>query len=163
MTITSLHRTAVDIGNILGSIVSRKFARRPRARVVARRDGHRTGPILEALEPRIALTASTTTGLHALADAAAGQAPRPALLARIEKVAAAAYVWGLPAEFMYRFANYNELVTAPVNTFAYSMVPAAWNNAATNAGDSSVLYINGELNLTRGALVYTIPPTNADY
>ncbi len=118
MTIASLHRTALNIGNILGSIVSRKFASRPRDWVVARRDVHWTGSILEALEPRIALAASTTTGLYALADAAASQAPRPASLARIEKVAAAAYVWGLPAEFMYRFANYNELVTAPVNTFA---------------------------------------------
>ncbi len=163
MTITRWYRTALNVGNILGSIVSRKFASRPRDRVVVRRDVPWTGSILEALEPRIALAASTTTGLYALADAAASQAPRPALLARIEKVAAAAYVWGLPAEFMYRFANYNELVTAPVNTLAYSMEPAAWNNAATNAGDSSVLYINAELNLTRGALVYTIPPTNADY
>src|SRR4051794_9236848 len=84
-------------------------------------------------------------------------------LAKIQKLAELAYVWGLPAEFVYRFSNYNQLVTAPINTSAYAPAPAAWNNDATNAGDSSVLYINAELNLTRTALVYTIPPTNADF
>ena len=37
--------------------------------------------------------------------------------ARIEKLAEAAYIWGVAPEFIYRFSKYNELVTAPVNTF----------------------------------------------
>jgi hypothetical protein len=32
--------------------------------------------------------------------------------ATIQKLAEHAYVWGSPPEFVYRFANYNELVTA---------------------------------------------------
>ena len=81
----------------------------------------------------------------------------------IKDLSAAAYTWSLPAEFMYRFTKYNELVTAPINTLIYSSNPAAWNNAATNAGNSSVLYINCELDLTNQDLVYTIPATNKTY
>ena len=73
------------------------------------------------------------------------------------------YIWSLPAEFMYRFAKYNELVTAPANQLAYEAFPAAWNNQATNAGDSSVFYVNGNLDLTSQQLVLTIPATNPDY
>ena len=40
--------------------------------------------------------------------------------AKIQKLAADAYIWGVAPEFVYRFANYNELVTAPVNTFGGS-------------------------------------------
>jgi hypothetical protein len=160
MTLTGVQRATLAIGSTLGEIVSRKMGRQPGSGSLLRRR-RRIGPILEALESRIALTASATAGLvHAVVETPPVQSPR---LEKIERVAAAAYVWGLPTEFMYRFANYNELVTAPVNTLAYSQEPAAWNNAATNAGDSSVLYINGQLDLTRASLVYTIPATNADY
>lgn len=163
MAFIGLHRTAVACVKMLGGMMSRNTGRRPRTGSLTRRKELRTGLMLETLESRIALAAPPMSGLGGLAHADMSTPYTQARLARIEKLAAAAYVWGLPAEFMYRFANYNELVTAPVNTLAYSQVPAAWNNAATNAGDSSVLYINGELNLTRGALVYTTPPTNADY
>jgi hypothetical protein len=67
---------------------------------------------------------------------------------KIEKLAAHAYVWGLPAEFVYRFENYNDLVTAPRNTLGGGHLPAAWNNNGTNAGDASVLYLNAMLDLS---------------
>jgi hypothetical protein len=44
---------------------------------------------------------------------------------KIEQLAAHAYVWGLPAEFVYRFANYSELVTAPRNTLGGGNAAAA--------------------------------------
>ncbi len=76
----------------------------------------------------------------------------------IKALAKAAYVWSLPLEFTYRFGIYNSLMTGEVNTLAYVPAPAAWNNAATNAGNASVLYINGILDLTGDtALVYTVP------
>jgi hypothetical protein len=81
----------------------------------------------------------------------------------IKDLSEAAYIWSLPAEFMYRFTKYHELITAPINTLSYSSNPAAWNNAATNAGNSSALYINCELDLTHQDLVYTIPATNKTY
>ena len=56
--------------------------------------------------------------------------------ARIQKLAKDAYIWGVAPEFIYRFSNYNELVTAPVNTFGGAGVAAAWNNQGTNAGDA---------------------------
>lgn len=37
------------------------------------------------------------------------------------------------------------LVTAPVDTFASTKGVAAWNNQATNAGNSSALYLNAML------------------
>src|SRR6516165_5258144 len=51
--------------------------------------------------------------------------------AKIQKLAADAYIWGVAPEFIYRFANYNELVTAPVNTLGGAGAVAAWNNQAT--------------------------------
>ncbi len=80
----------------------------------------------------------------------------------IAALAEAAYIWSLPLEFTYRFGKYNELMTGDVNTLAYVPAPAAWNNAATNAGNASVLYINGILDLTgETAIVYTLPnPSN---
>ncbi|MFL5863750.1 MAG: DUF1254 domain-containing protein, partial [Solirubrobacteraceae bacterium] len=89
---------------------------------------------------------------------------------RIEPLAARAYVWGLPAEFVYRFGNYSALVTAPRNTLGGGRAAAAWNNNATNAGDASVLYLNAMIDLSgqrdRGgtkALVLTVPPSNRHY
>ena len=121
---------------------------------------------LEPLESKTVPSAGlvATAGISPAAEVASHvSTPRQLRLAKIETLAKLAYIWGLPAEFVYRFSNYNQLVTAPINTFAYGQAPAAWNNASTNAGDSSVLYINAELDLTRTALVYTIPPTNADF
>jgi hypothetical protein len=90
--------------------------------------------------------------------------------AQIQKLAANAYVWGLPAEFVYRFERYNDLVTAPRNTLGGGSVPAAWNNNATNAGDASVLYLNAMIDLSgrkgRGGtkeLVLTVPPSKSNY
>ena len=84
-------------------------------------------------------------------------------MAAITKLAKDAYVWGLCPESVYRFGKYNELISDPVNQLAHVTTPAAWNNASTNAGDSSVLYINAGLDLTNTDLVYTIPPTNAQF
>ena len=90
--------------------------------------------------------------------------------AKIQKLAARAYAWGLAPEFVYRFENYNALVTAPRNTLGGVATPAAWNNHATNAGDASVLYLNAMINLSgqkgRGGtkeLVLTVPPSKSNY
>ena len=84
--------------------------------------------------------------------------------AAIEKLAAAAYVWGLAPEFDERFSTYNSIVGAPLNTLQYGSVPAAWNNAATNAGDSSVLYINSFTDFAKtSALVLTVPASSSQY
>lgn len=110
----------------------------------------------EQLEQRLALSASS--GIQPAASHAS-----PAQLAAITKMAKDAYIWGLCPESVYRFGKYNELISAPVNQLAHVPTPAAWNNASTNAGDSSVLYINAGLDLTNTDLVYTIPPTNAQF
>jgi hypothetical protein len=90
--------------------------------------------------------------------------------AKIEKLAEHAYIWGSPPEFVYRFANYNELVTAPVNTFGGAGGVSAWNNQATNAGNASALYLNAMLDLSGAkrhggakALVLTVPPSRNNY
>src|SRR5690348_4341344 len=89
--------------------------------------------------------------------------------AKIETLAKDAYIWGVAPEFIYRFSNYNELVTAPVNTFGGAGATAAWNNQGTNAGDATVLYLNAMLDLSgrgRGGtkeLVLTIPPSQTNY
>jgi hypothetical protein len=90
--------------------------------------------------------------------------------AKIQKLAEDAYIWGVAPEFVYRFGNYNELVTAPVNTFGGAEAAAAWNNQATNAGNASALYMNAMLDLSgqkgRGAtkeLVLTVPPSETNY
>ncbi len=90
--------------------------------------------------------------------------------AKIQKLAAHAYIWSSSPEFVYRLARYNELVTAPVNKFGGAGGVAAWNNQATNAGNASALYLNAMLNLSgakgRGgakALVLTVPPSRSNY
>lgn len=90
--------------------------------------------------------------------------------ARIRSLAAAATIWGLPAEFVYRFENYNNLVTAPRNQLGGGGAAAAWNNNATNAGDASVVYLNSMMDLSglrgRGGtkeLVLTVPPSQDNY
>ncbi len=89
---------------------------------------------------------------------------------RIRSLAAKAYKWGLPAEFVYRFSRYNYLATAPRNELGGGKAAAAWNNNATNAGDASVVYLNAMLDLSgkksRGntrELVMTVPPSQDDY
>jgi hypothetical protein len=107
----------------------------------------------------------------ALAPSMALGAPSPLTdPARIQKLAADAYIWGLAPEFVYRFENYNDLVTAPRNALGGGGAAAAWNNNATNAGDASVLYLNSMMDLSgrkrRGGakeLVLTIPPSSTNY
>jgi hypothetical protein len=90
--------------------------------------------------------------------------------AKIQNLAAKAYIWGVAPEFVYRFSNYNELVTAPRNTFGGAGAAAAWNNQATNAGNASVLYLNAMLDLSgkqgpggTKELVLTVPPSQTNY
>lgn len=121
---------------------------------------------------RLALLAAV--GLLAVAPAISAASPgRPSPVtdpAAITTLAAKAYVWGVAPEFVYRFAKYNELATAPVNTLKYGATAAAWNNDASNAGDASVLYLNAMIDLggrpgARSAkeLVLTIPPSRRNY
>jgi hypothetical protein len=97
--------------------------------------------------------------------------PWPAVAARpatdpavIKALAAEAYLWGLGPEYIERFSKYNTIIGAPFNAFKYGSVPAAWNNEATNAGDASVLYINGFVNFDESPeLVLTVPPSRNQY
>jgi hypothetical protein len=90
--------------------------------------------------------------------------------AQIETLAADAYKWAVASEYVYRFENYNNLVTAPVNAWGGGQTAAAWNNNATNAGNASVLYLQALLDLSgkkhRGGtkeLVLTVPPSASNY
>ncbi|MDO8306928.1 MAG: DUF1254 domain-containing protein [Actinomycetota bacterium] len=114
----------------------------------------------------VAFTAVLTVGQLGVAQPS--RAAEVADLVTIRDLARDAYVWGLAPEFVYRFSHYQELVSAPVNTLKYGSNEAAWNNNATNAGDSSVLYINAfiDFNPTLGGpdrMVLTVPPTDGQY
>jgi hypothetical protein len=90
-----------------------------------------------------------------------GSAQDPAV---ITVLAAAAYVWGLGPEYIERFSKYNTIIGAPFNAFKYGSVPAAWNNAGTNAGDASVVYVSGFVNFDENSeLVFTVPPSRNQY
>lgn len=105
---------------------------------------------LEALEGRALMAATQAAGVM-----------NPAV---IKDLAAEAYVWGLAPEFAQRFSTYNTIVGAPINALKYGTDPAAWNNSGTNAGDSSVLYVNGFLDFKESpALVLTVPPSRDHY
>lgn len=84
-------------------------------------------------------------------------------LRKIRRTAERAAIWALAPEFSYRFNRYNKLVTAPYNTIAYAPYAAQWDNASTNAGNASVIYLNSSLALKRQDLVYTVPPSNGTY
>jgi hypothetical protein len=103
-------------------------------------------------------SSSTSTSMNCGPDSAVTSSQA------ISALAEAAYVWSLPLEFTYRFGKYNDLMTAAVNTIAYVPVPAAWNNASTNAGNASVLYINSILDFTGDkTLVYTVPSSDTNF
>ena len=104
-----------------------------------------------------------TQQLSPIGEAHAGKRPITST-ADIRRLAAEAYVWGLAPEFTWRFAKYNTTISAPINALTYGVNPAAWNNSATNAGDSSVVYINGFMDFSSGAeLVLTVPPSRSQY
>jgi hypothetical protein len=110
----------------------------------------RTPAVVEQLERR---------DIPATSGAAAVMSP-----AAIRALAAEAYVWGLAPEFAQRFSTYNTTIAAPINTLNYGSEPAAWNNAATNAGDSSVVYINSFIDFKKtSALVLTVPASSDQY
>lgn len=82
----------------------------------------------------------------------------------IKELAAEAYVWGLAPEFVQRLSTYNTTIGAPLNALKYGAIPAAWNDASTNAGDASVLYINGFIDFAKvPALVLTVPPSRQQF
>lgn len=112
-----------------------------------------------------AVASLALAGMLGAAVAAPSSDPRtPRRIEKIKRLAAEAYVWGLAAEFTYRFTQYNTIVNTPINTLTYVSYPAAWNNSATNAGDSSVIYINGFTDFTQArALVLTVPPSADHY
>lgn len=122
---------------------------------------------------RTATTGLLAVGLaFALLGAPAAWADEPVLAPsaksmstkQIRELTAQATVWALAPEFVYRFAKYNELVNAPINELKYGQNAAAWNNSGSNAGDSSVLYVNGFVDFTQAdELVLTVPPTTDTY
>jgi hypothetical protein len=88
----------------------------------------------------------------------------PNELAVIKARAAEAYLWGLGPEYIERFSKYNTIIGAPFNAIKYGQQPAAWNNEATNAGDASVLYVNGFVDFDKSPeLVLTVPPSSDEY
>lgn len=74
-----------------------------------------------------------------------------------------AAIWGIAPEFTYRFSRYNKLVTAEYNSIAYAPFAAQWDNASTNAGNASVIYLNSTLSLNEVDLVFTVPPSNSTF
>jgi hypothetical protein len=129
--------------------------------------------VLSRYVPGVALVSAAiigvgSTGAYA-GRAAVGSASPITNPLVIKKLAAKAYTWGLAPEFVYRFLKFNNLATAPVNTFGGGKAAAAWNNNATNAGDASVLYLNAMIDLSgrgRGGtkdLVLTVPPSSSNY
>jgi len=71
-----------------------------------RRSRQLLGSALALLLIAGAVPAAGLPGAVSMAGAAE-QSTRPAKLARIKKLAAEAYVWGLAGEFTWRFAKYN--------------------------------------------------------
>ncbi len=112
---------------------------------------------MRMMAPVLALTASVVAGGQSLTNAVTN----PTV---IKALAAEAYLWGLGPEYIERFSQYNTIIGAPFNTLKYGSVPAAWNNEATNAGNASVLYINGFVNFDQAsALVLTVPASTNQY
>jgi hypothetical protein len=82
----------------------------------------------------------------------------------IEKLAAAAYVWGLAPEIVQRLSTYHSILGTPLNTLEYGSNPAAWNNSGTFAGDSSALYINAFIDFKQTkAMVLTVSSSSDQY
>ena len=122
--------------------------------------------IVRTMAPVIVLSSSVIAGGQSLADfdlsnsRDAGFASDPAITA----LAARAYIWGLGPEFIERFSKYNTIIGAPFNVLQYTLVPAAWNNNATNAGNASVLYISGFVNFDESPeQVLTVPPSRNQF
>lgn len=83
---------------------------------------------------------------------------------QIRNLTTQATVWALAPQFVYRFSRYNELINAPINELKYGQNAAAWNNSGSNAGDSSVMYLNGFIDFTQtDEMVLTVPPTTDTY
>ena len=108
-------------------------------------------------------SAGIATGTESVSASETSAAATSKNLRKIRRTATQAAIWALAPEFSYRFNRYNKLVTAPYNTIAYAPYAAQWDNASTNAGNASVIYLNASLSLKRQDLVYTVPPSNGTY
>ena len=107
---------------------------------------------------------SAAVGVESLEGRALPSALGVTSPAVIQKLAAAAYVWGLAPEIVQRLSTYRSILGTPLNTLDYVSIPAAWNNGATYAGDSSTLYINGFIDFRKtAAMVLTVPSSSNQY
>ena len=126
---------------------------------------HRVGAV------RLLAAVAGVISMVVVAPASAARSASPLTNpAAIKKLAAQAYEWGLAPEFVYRFLEVQHVGDGAANTLGGGAAAAAWNNNATNAGDSSVLYLNAMIDLSgqrgRGGtkeLVLTVPPSSANY
>jgi hypothetical protein len=110
------------------------------------------------------LAASGQHGSSQFLTGSAEAAQGESRLLNIRRLASDAYIWGLAAQFTYRFAKYNTTISSPMNALTYGRNPAAWNNAATNAGGASNIYINAFTDFSGGdELVLTVPPSRRQY
>lgn len=120
----------------------------------------RGGGRMERIRRYLVLASALLLPLHSMAESPRDEAG----LAEITALAARAYVWGLGPEYVERFSTYNTIIGAPFNALTYGAIPAAWNNAATNAGNASVLYVSGFVDFNREPeLVLTVPPSSRQY
>ena len=103
-----LHRVAVAFRTVLG--VANRGGAMPSRRGVRRTRGHAAAVVLESLEGRALLSASSATS-------AARGTTSPAV---IQALTAEAYVWGLSPEFMLRYSTYKTTIDAPINAFNYN-------------------------------------------
>lgn len=106
---------------------------------------------------------STSAVLSVEGQDATFDAAQRSRMQKIRDLSAEAAIWGLAPEFTYRFNRYNSLLTAPYNTIGYAPFAAQWDNASTNAGNASVIYLNAALSVGKTDLVFTVPPSNGTY
>ena len=107
--------------------------------------------------------AMSVTSQRAVEEGVTSAAVERSRMQDIRNLSAEAAIWGLAPEFTYRFNRYNTLVTASYNTIGYAPYAAQWDNASTNAGNASVIYLNAPLSLAKVDLVFTVPPSNGIY
>ena len=103
-----LHRVAVALRTALG--VANRGVAMPSRRGVRRTRRHAVAVVLESLEDRALLSASSATS-------AARGTTDPAV---IQALTAEAYLWGLSPEFMLRYSTYKTTIDAPINAFNYN-------------------------------------------
>jgi hypothetical protein len=58
---------------------------------------------------------------------------------------------------MQRTSMLRTLTVAPLNALQYTAIPAAWNNGAMNAGNSTVLSVSGFVDIQSGEVLEPPP------